>query len=126
MAPLTVSSVNSKKKHWLLVALFVSALIGLVLAGPIYLDYKASQVRSHATRIPAQVVTLKDTGDRFNRKPVVYVGVEFTPPGAKQPIQAEVKDAISVVHLPRFQPGNKIEIFINPENPTEIALEEEL
>jgi hypothetical protein len=109
------------------VGLILVGIIGLggaFLAPAIWADVRAANIRSLGAVHTGTVVALEDTGSRFNNDPVVWVTLEVDLGDRK--VRGRVKDAISPVHLPRFQPGRSVQVWIDPKNPTEMALEEGL
>jgi hypothetical protein len=99
-------------------------VVGLFIVPAIQADMRASSIRGYGAERSGKVVHIEDTGNRFNDDPVVIVTLEVEEKGKKY--RSEVKDAISPVYLPRFQPGATVKVWINPENPSEMALEEGL
>ncbi len=77
------------------------------------------------TRYQGTVVALVNQHSRVNGDPVVTVTLEVDIPG-RGLTRGEVVDAISVVHLPRFQPGAKVDVWVDPDDPTRMALEDGL
>jgi hypothetical protein len=106
------------------IAVFVIAVLAIGLGPPLYKDIRAASIRGQGHVHTGTVVSLVDTGDRFNDDPVVEVTIEVELGGRK--IRGEVEDAISVVHLPRFQPGQQIKVWLDPTEPARMALEDGL
>ncbi len=103
------------------VAALVIGLLAVVLGPPLYKDMRAASIREHGNVHTGSVVSLVDTGDRFNQDPVVLVTVEVELGGQK--VRGEIEDCISAVHLPRFQPGQQVQVWLDPADPTQMALE---
>jgi hypothetical protein len=106
------------------VVVFVIGVLAVALGPPLYKDLRAASIRGHGNVHTGTVVSLVDTGDRFNDDPVVEVTVEVELEGRK--VRGEVEDAISVVHLPRYQPGQRIKVWLDPAEPARMALEDGL
>ncbi len=119
-----VSSKSSKVGASLGVAFFVG-IFAFALGPGIYHDCRASRIRAKDTHYTGTVVALVDSHNRVNDDPVVTVTLEVDVPD-RGLVRGEVVDAISVVHLPRFQPGSKVEVWVDPDDPTRMALEDGL
>lgn len=86
---------------------------------------KQSQERSQllATGLPAmgRVLQLMDTGMLVNNNPQVRIVVEVQMPG-RPPYQADTTMIVSMLAVPRVQPGCVVNLKVDPMNPTRIAL----
>ena|SRR5262245_21150651 len=72
----------------------------------------------------AKILALADTGVRLNDNPQVLLTLEVTPDGGFQgPYQAQTKAVISFVHLPQYQPGARLRVKFDPQNPANVAVE---
>jgi hypothetical protein len=118
---------NNHLQAALVVILGLSVGLGIpvfFLGSAIYEDMHAANIRSLGAEHKGTVIAIEDTGSRFNSEPVVWVTVEVDLGDRK--VRGRVKDAISPVHLPRFQPGSTVRVWLDPKNPTDMALEEGL
>lgn len=106
------------------IVLLVIVLCAVTLGPALWADIRAANIRSLGSVHEGTVTSLKDTGNRFNDDPIVLVTVEVEIGGRK--VKGTVEDCISVVHLPRFQPGQRIKVWLDPKDPTRVALEEGL
>lgn len=69
----------------------------------------------------ARITEIKDTGSRVNYDPRVHIKMEVQPEsGAAFP--AETEAVVSVVDLPRLQPGATVPVRYDPENRTRVSL----
>lgn len=103
-------------------------LVGFVyaLGPPIYYDVRAARIRAKGASIEGTIIEAKDTHHRYGGDPEIVFLLEIHPPGAAGPVRGEVHDAVSPLHLPRFQPGARVQVFYDPEDPTAMALEDGL
>jgi len=75
-------------------------------------------------RAKARILSIAETGVRVNNSPQVKLGLEVSPDGGyPPPYQTETKMLISIVSIPQFQPGGKLIVRFNPQNPAEVAIE---
>ncbi|MBZ0272701.1 DUF3592 domain-containing protein [bacterium] len=76
------------------------------------------------TGTPAQgtILSIDDTGNRFNDQPQVRIRLTVEPPGGA-PYETSVKMIISPVHLPQFQPGKRVKLRFDPGDPRDVAIE---
>jgi hypothetical protein len=69
----------------------------------------------------ATILDLTDTGSRYNKNPEVRLKLEIRPQNG-DPYIAEVRTVISVVELPKYQPGATLRVKYDPENPSTVAI----
>jgi hypothetical protein len=82
----------------------------------------AREVR--ATGLPAQGRVLKiwETGVRVNESPVVGFLLEINAEGL-EPYEAETRALISILWIPRIQPGAVLPVRYDPQDPSRVALD---
>lgn len=69
----------------------------------------------------ATVIRIRDTGVEINGDPEVGILLEVQP-ADESPYQAEVKQTVSIVHLPAYQPGAQLQVKYDPANPSQVAI----
>lgn len=74
-----------------------------------------------AVRAPARILDIRDTGNRFNRNPEVRLTLEVRP-AVGSPFQTELTTVVSVVDIPRFQPGSEVIVAYEAEDRTRVAI----
>ena len=81
----------------------------------------SSQIR--ATGSPAKAVVLKiwETGTRVNHSPVIGFELEVHAEG-RPPWRATTKALVSILAIPRIQPGMELDVFYDPADPSRVAL----
>jgi len=86
---------------------------------------KQSQERQAllATGMPAmgRVIQLVDTGMLVNNNPQVRIVVEVQMPG-RPPYPADTTMIVSMLAIPRVQPGCMVQLRVDPMNPARIAI----
>lgn len=86
---------------------------------------KQSQERQRllSTGIPAmgRVLQLADTGMLVNNNPQVRIMVEVQMPG-RPPYQAETTMIVSMLAIPRVQPGAMVNLRVDQMNPQNVAI----
>ena len=71
----------------------------------------------------ATVTEIWDTGITVNNDPVVRLRLLVQPPAGNE-YQAEIpKSLVSRVHIPQFQPGARVSVRIDPNDPAHVALD---
>jgi uncharacterized protein DUF3592 len=71
----------------------------------------------------AKILALADTGVRLNDNPQVLLTLEVTPDSGYGAYQTQTKAVISFVHLPQYQPGARLRVKYDPQNPMVVAVE---
>lgn len=109
-------------------ALIIAGLAVLVVGipamiwGPGYLRYRA-ELRVRAEGLPARavVLSLEDTGNRFNDTPDIVIRFEVFAEG-RAPWRASLHRILSVAEAPAFAPGREFAVRYDPRRPESIAL----
>jgi hypothetical protein len=106
-----------------------SLLVGLALTAPtliLIIGSNAARIsanralQKNGLRADARILSIKDTGTRINRSPVIRLMLEVRPPN--QPIfEAETERLLSILDIPNLQPGNIIQVKYNPDS-REVAI----
>lgn len=104
----------------------VVLLVGVVIATRFYVPEaqrrgELASVAEAGVPAKAQIVTASDTGRRYATHPVVRFGLEVRP-AAGAPFEATVEQEVSVVDLPRLQPGAIIDVRFDPINRSKVAI----
>lgn len=70
----------------------------------------------------AKVLSLAETGMTVNNAPQILLTLEVTPDHTRRPYQVQTKQIVSIVHIPQFQPGAKLLVRIDPNDPNQVAI----
>jgi hypothetical protein len=70
---------------------------------------------------PAKILAVGQTGLYVNEQPQVQITLEVSPPDGP-PFQAQVNKIISLLAIPRVQPGQILEVRYDPANPKRLAI----
>lgn len=73
------------------------------------------------TPAKARILAVRDTGGRLNSNPSIEFDLEVTP-AAGAPFKATTRAIVSVVDLPRFQPGAIIDVRYDTTAPGSVAI----
>jgi hypothetical protein len=76
---------------------------------------------SHAT---ARILTATQTGTYINENPVVHFTLEVRP-ASGQPFDAEAEQLVNQMQIPRFQPGEHVQVRYDPDT-LEVTISDEL
>ena len=69
----------------------------------------------------ATIVSVRDTGSRINDDPVVGIRLQVQPPSGPS-FQVEVKETVSILQIPLFQPGAQLDVKYDPADQTRVAI----
>jgi len=104
------------------IILLVVVAIAAVAVGPLLMDAREErQLLETGTDATAEILSLKDTGDRINENPVVEIAVKVQPEGG-EPYSATISTALSVVDLQNYRAGVKVRVRYDPSDPSKVAL----
>jgi hypothetical protein len=99
----------------------------LLLGGCSIIDHytgedTARKIRAEGLPATAKVLSIWDTGVMINNNPVVGFFLEVHAEGLV-PWQAETKALISILEIPRIQPGAVLPVMYDPNDPSRVALD---
>lgn len=108
----------------MLMIVFIGAMILIPTAGvfllmgsiliPFFSNMRAkNKIISEGQPAEARILALADTGTRINNDPLVSFSLEVYSP-VQPPFQAEVRQTVSVIHLPSYQPGKVVNVKYLP------------
>lgn len=109
---------------WILpVAIFgILFLVFALVFGGMFLRWRVKQrVLQTGVAATATIVRVWDTGTRINDNPRVGMLLQVQPTTGA-PFQAEIKETVSIVQMPMFQPGAHLEVKYDPAQPTNVAI----
>ena len=69
-----------------------------------------------------QILSIQETGTRINDQPEVAVALMVTRPG-QAPYQVQTTIVVSVLMIPRLQPGMSVPVKVDPMNPQSVAID---
>lgn len=70
-----------------------------------------------------QILAIQETGTRLNDQPEVAVSLMVTRPG-QAPYQTQTTLVVSVLMIPRLQPGMTVPVRVDPANPASVAIDQ--
>ena len=81
----------------------------------------AAQIRAIGSPAKATVVAIRETGTRVNGNPVVGFDLEVQAEG-RPPRRASTRMLVSILAIPRIQPGAVLDVFYDPADPSRVAI----
>jgi hypothetical protein len=107
--------------------LFTFAILGLVFymvyAKVLKPSQEAKKLLQTGLGAKARVLALADTGMTVNDNPQAQITLEVTPDNGMPTYQAVTRMILSRLHIPQFQPGAKLRVKYDPNNPGNVAIE---
>lgn len=105
-----------------LIIIAVIVIASAVIIGPgIVQSMKTQRILKEGVSATAVIKAVTDTGNRYNKNPEVRLTLEVTP-ASGAPFQAEVTTVISVIDVPKYQPGTLLNVKYDPKQPTQVVL----
>lgn len=80
-------------------------------------------IRERGIAVNARVVGLKETGGHVSHNPWVALELEIE---RDEPYRITTEALISTLAIPRIQPGCVIDVWIDPDDPQQVAIDESL
>ena len=84
-------------------------------------ENEAAQIRANGSPAKATVVAIWETGTRVNHNPVVGFDLEVRAEG-RPAWRAKTKALVSILAIPRIQPGAVLDVFYDPTDPSRVAI----
>jgi hypothetical protein len=109
------------------VAVIALAVIGFLVFGSggfqstIRVTGQDRQLLAQGIPASARILGVEDTYTRVSANPLVRFRLEVQPKNG-QPYETTSEAIVSVVNLPRFQPGTSVEVRVDPEDRTRVAV----
>jgi hypothetical protein len=110
-------SASDGNQFWLI---FIPVTIIILLVGilPILRSAFPGTIKN-GVKAEASILKVWDTGVRINNNPRIGMLLEVRPPNAAA-FEAEVKKLISPLNPTQYQPGQKVQVVYDPNNPKRI------
>ncbi|MCB1955240.1 MAG: hypothetical protein KDG55_06160 [Rhodocyclaceae bacterium] len=99
----------------------VVALVAFVIYEGVLRD-RDDTLLADGVRASAQVVSAEQTGSWINKNPVVALILDVN--AGSGPYRATLKTMIPQVHLPAVQPGSRLQLRIDPNDPQHLVIDE--
>lgn len=94
---------------------FVVLMMGIVFGPPYFRDREASRLNTIGTEVPATILGVEDTGNRYNDTPELLYTLEVAPSGTT-PYRATIK----TIGYP-MPGGTAISVVVDPNDPQNVA-----
>jgi hypothetical protein len=98
-----------------------TVILALVFVPMMIADRRNERILREGVPAKARVTDIVPTGSHHNEDPEVVLSLEVTPAQGK-PFASTVETHMSVVYLPRFQPGSIVNVRFDPKKPEDVAL----
>jgi len=102
--------------------LAVALIVGGILYSFMYPEYEQDQLRKTGLPAKGTIISIDDTGNRYNDQPQVKIHLQVQPEG-KPKYETDVTMIISPVYLPQFQPGQTVDVKYDAKDPSKVALD---
>ena len=109
-------------KYFVVMTIF--SVAALALYSFLWPEYQRSQILRRGSPAQATILKVRDTGNRYNDQPEVFLLLEVRPKD-RAPFQAKVEMIISPVYIPQFQPGKVVSVRYDPKDLSKVAVAEE-
>lgn len=107
----------------LLLALAVIAMSGCAIADRMSGVSEAKRLQEAGTPTTARILKIWDTGITVNDDPVIGLEVEIAREDGSLYTATIPKSLISRLDVPQFQPGLPVDVRIDPQDPTKVAID---
>ncbi len=106
----------------LIVVLILVASLGMIAYFFIWPSYQRDQLLQNGIQAEGTITSIEPTGSVVNSQPVARVTVTIRPTGGTA-YTAVTKMVINAIYAPQYQPGKKVLVRYDKENPSEFAIE---
>lgn len=105
---------------WL--GLFILAMVAIPMMCFIVPECERDALLKDGVAAEGTILAIKPTGNTFNDQPQVKINLEVRPKDGEA-YTAETKMIINPVYMPQFQPGKKVFVRYDAEDPSKVAIE---
>jgi hypothetical protein len=100
------------------------AAMALIFGSPLLAWFQNRRLLNSGRKATARILTATQTGTYINENPVVHFTLEVEPPSG-QPFDAEAEQLVNQMQIPRFQPGELVQVRYDPDT-LEVTISDEL
>ncbi len=105
-----------------------TVLLASILGGCAVIDRmsgvaETKRIQESGVTARARIVEIWDTGITLNDDPVIGIRAEVTRADGTTYTATIPKSLISRLDIPRFQPGAMVDVRIDPQDPSKVALD---
>ena len=100
-----------------------AVLLGIFFLPDFFSEREKEEILKTGLPAAAEILSIKDTGNRYNDQPEVTLKLKVTPPDETS-YETHVTMYISQVYIPQFQPGKKLKVRYDANNKSKVAVEE--
>jgi hypothetical protein len=104
-----------------ILVLVVFIIAGIMIMAGSKKDARDAEIEKNGVGAPAQILSIVDTGSRYNNNPEVILKLEVRPEKGA-PFPAEVRTVISVVDLSGYQPGVMLKVKYDPADTAKVII----
>jgi len=83
---------------------------------------KRKRLKEQGVAARATITSLQQTGKSINDQPQCRIGVRVEPEGGA-PFDAVATQVVLLTQIPQFQPGQAVNVWYDPAQPSEVAIE---
>jgi hypothetical protein len=106
----------------LVILFIVFRFVGNIMGSINKAQQNTAQLLATGEPAQAKVLQLADTGMKINYDPVVQIVLEVTSP-SRGTYQAQVQSLVPMIKLSQLQPGQTVQVKIDPMNPNNVAVD---
>lgn len=114
---------ESAPKGWRWFALmpaFIFTVAGFMVVPQIRACQRDEHLREHGKPAVAEVVSIRETGNLYNRKPEVEIELRVQPPDAEA-FSLELTKVLEHTELAKYVEGSLIDVRYDPAHPDDVA-----
>jgi len=104
-----------------ILVLVVFVLAGIMIMAGSKREAGDARIEKHGVGAPARILSIADTGSRYNNNPEVILKLEVRPEKGT-PFPAEVRTVVSVVDLSGYQPGVMLKVKYDPADTGKVII----
>ena len=104
------------------------AILAMILTGCAMIDRMSGvadtkRLQEYGVAAQARILEIWDTGITVNQDPVIGIRAEVTRADGSTYTATIPKSLISRLDIPRFQPGSVVDVRIDPQDSSKVALD---
>jgi hypothetical protein len=104
-----------------ILVLVVFVMAGIMIMTGSKREARDAEIEKHGVAASARILSIVDTGSRYNNNPEVILKLEVRPDKGT-PFPAEIRTVISVVDLSGYQPGVMLRVKYDPADTAQVII----
>jgi hypothetical protein len=107
--------------RWMaLMPLLLFTIAGFVVVPQIRACQRDQDLRENGKPAVAEIVSIRETGNLYNKKPEVEIELRVQPPDA-EPFTLDLTKVLELTELAKYVEGSRVDVLYDPAQPDDVV-----